>query len=129
MTMLMIDLPKAGDWGYTQEAAMREMENWGLAMGAPAVPKVRDDLLRKIVGHDRMTKLRGQSYGGNRLPAVFTPGEYEEDFGRDHFKAGRDWEGGRDGGRRRGFESGGRRPRSPGRGAGGSRSTPHWERR
>src|SRR5271170_7540477 len=127
---------------------MREMENWGLAMGAPSVPKIRDDLLRKIVGQGRMNELQGhraqsKSYGGDRSPAVFVPGEDEEHFGRDHFKPTRftrtrDWEGGRSGGRRGGFESGGRphrggfesggrSPSGPVRNAGGNK--PSWDRR
>ena len=118
---------------------MREMENWGLAMGAPSVPKVKDDLLRKIVGQGRMHALqghRGQSknYGGNRLSEVFVAGEDEEHFERDHFKVTkfrptRDWEGGQSGGRRGGFEFGGRPPRGPVRNAGGNQSRPSWDRR
>jgi hypothetical protein len=124
---------------------MREMENWGLAMGAPSVPKVRDDVLRKIVGQGRMHELQGhrvqsKNYSGNRLPAVFVRGGDEEHFERDHFKPTRDWEGGGSGGRRGGFESGGRPPRGgfesggrpprgPVRNAGGNKSKPSWDRR
>jgi hypothetical protein len=129
--MLIIDLPRANEWGYSQDRAMREMEQWGLAMGAPTVPRISDNLLERIVGYDRMkklqsTKFQDQNSGGNWLPAVFSPGDEEENFGRDPFRSKR---GGRGGGRRGGFESGERFFRDQGQSVGGNRSKPLWERR
>lgn len=142
LDMLTKDLPKAKDWGFTHERAMSEMENWGLEMGLPTVPRVSEDLLARIIGSGRVGQMqryerRGKSYGANRLPSYR---QREDDGELDHKERGDfrfremsrfgDGSRSRRGGGRDGFEhSGGRGRGGPSRSAGDSRPRPSWESR
>ena len=103
--VLTIDMPKVDEWNTTHQRAMNEMENWGLSMGLPTVPKVSTDLLEKIIGNKRANRLQPREGG------FFEP---RQDFGTKE----RSYDG-----LRRRFTSGGR-----GRAISGADKSP-WDRR
>jgi len=135
MVRLTKDLPKADEWGFTHERAMGEMENWGLEMGSPTVPRVSDDLLARIIGSGRMERMEGyqrrrKTYGANDLPRhrpignegrsdrYDQGGSRSREFSEFEHEGGSRGRGGRDG---FGF--------SGGSGRGGSRQSSPWEGR
>ena len=88
-----LDLPKTKEMGVTTQRTMSEMENWALAMGAPAVPHVSETLLARIIGNRGIRDRRGSDEGGRGF----------DRGGRGFDRGGRGFDGGG-----REFDRGGR---------------------
>jgi superfamily II DNA/RNA helicase len=96
---LIVDLPKVKSWGTSIEQAMSEMENWTLAMGAPAIPRVSKTFLERIIGKPKavgynVKERRKHATGHRTRESHDDPSRFDGDnrggYGRDSRRFGGD---------------------------------------
>jgi len=100
-----IDAPKLKQWRHPIDQALSEMENWALAMGAPAIPRVSENFLSRILGRNGDQPRRSSSSGRTRSrqrygePTGFGNGrtsrdaqdrQFSDRYGFDHHESRRD---------------------------------------
>jgi len=60
------DAPKLKQWRSPIDQALSEMENWALAIGAPAIPRVSENFLTRLLGSRHSQPRRSSSSGRSR---------------------------------------------------------------
>ena len=60
------DAPKLKQWRCPVDQALSEMENWALAIGAPAIPRVSENFLTRLLGSRHRQPQRFSSSGRSR---------------------------------------------------------------